>query len=80
MVCPIIVLPLHSKTIYMEEKIIGVVCYVGGNPKGVMTKKQFDNLNTRNWWDEIKTIQVPFDEWENVNIGNVKYFVKKYSV
>jgi hypothetical protein len=43
-------------------------------------KKQFDNLTTRNWWDEIKTIQVPFDEWENLHIGNVKHFVKKYSI
>lgn len=64
----------------MEETIVGVVCYVGGNPKGVMTKKQFDNLNVRNWWDETITINVPFNEWENVHIGNVKYFVKKYSV
>lgn len=64
----------------MEETIVGVVCYVGGNPKGVMTKKQFDNLNVRNWWDETITINVPFNEWENLHIGNVKHYVKKYSI
>ena len=63
-----------------DEYIIGVVCYVGGNPKGVMTKKQFDNLNVRNWWDKTITIEVPFDEWENVHVGNVNNFVKKYSI
>ena len=41
-----------------QSKLI-IVCYVNGQPKGLMSEYQFMNYTSKRWWDKIEQIEVP---------------------
>ena len=39
-----------------------------GQPKGILTQKQYTTFTERQWWDSTKVIEVPLEDWNNDKI------------
>jgi len=60
----------------METKIL-VVCMKEGQPKGILTQKQYTTFTERQWWDSTKVIEVPLEDWNNdkVRIDTIQRYL-----
>lgn len=54
------------------------VALVGGQPKGMLSEIQLKNYTGIRWWDDMKKVEVPLDEYEKekINITNIKKYIK----
>lgn len=60
------------------ETITLHVAMITGEPKGLMTDSSLQTMTGRLWWDELVTVEVPKDDYENekITISNIKTYLK----
>lgn len=54
------------------------VALVGNQPKGLFSETQLQNYSGKRWWDDMKKVEVPLEDYEKekINVSNIKYYIK----